>query len=229
MDNSNLNSLKSLALFEGIPPEQIENLVKYATPLTVHANQTLFAMDASANSIYLIIYGTIKLVKPTHEMVESIINFMFRGDIIGSLVAENKNPKYPVSAITLEETKVLKIDRQIYLESWVENPTIRSRIQKQLVQRMLDMQRDKEMSTAQALTKVAELLTRLITVQPEGYGDKICFKLTRTDIAARLNLTVETTIRIISKLTKENIIKTEDHHLHILDMPKLKAYANLVE
>jgi CRP/FNR family transcriptional regulator len=154
------------------------------------------------------------------------MNFATTGDMVAAFIMTQENPIYPVSAIAMGPSRLLKLPRKVYLERWKNYPDIIFKIQSLLSTKMAFFQKQKSLTKAPLSAKVASLLIEILQKNESQNKQTLSIPLTRKEIADNLGASVESVIRIMSLWSKNNIIETRDHEIAILKLDKLIEFAN---
>ena len=131
------------------------------------------------------------------------------GDVIfedGAPLMKSEASIYPLTAIALEESGLVKIARKTFCEAGLKNDVFALELDRQIIETLQAFQKSKAMNRSSVENRVADLLLRLHSSQPKELGDRIMIRLTRQDIADAVGSMVESVIRVLSKWTKENVI-----------------------
>lgn len=113
-----------------------------------------------------------------------------------------------------------------FLSDWQSRPVVARAVNLNIMNRMMEFQRDKAMAAAPIPVRIAQFLLASLEQQPSTMGNVIGIRLTRKDIAERVGTTVETAIRVLSSWGQKNWVATEDHRIMILDR---KALEDLIQ
>ena len=125
----------SLWVFQNLAPEEIEALSRKALRKKMIKGQTLFLQGDSADEVFLIKGGRIKLTKVLEDGTELMLDIRQAGDF----VCENmffEEGRYPVSAVCLEETLTCGFTRSQFEEWVLQHPTVGLQVDKTLSERI---------------------------------------------------------------------------------------------
>jgi CRP/FNR family transcriptional regulator len=221
-----VDRLKNLDLFTGLPDGEIEKLAAQSLWTTYLTGDTVFTAGDEARYAHIIGYGAVKLVRHLDNGSEVTMHFIPRGQIFGAVVAMREGAKYPLTAIALEDTGVLRISREAFRESFQNHSVVGPRLLMLISQRITEMHSEKAMLKSTVQKRIAEFILRTLESQTMPSGGRIMMRLTRQDIANRVGTTVETVIRTLSQWTQLGLITTEDHRIEVL---KKEALAEILE
>jgi CRP-like cAMP-binding protein len=218
--------VKALPSLAGVPDDVLAILAKTVTYRVVNAGTVLFMAGDKAEFGYAIYYGNIKLVRPMRGGKEVVMCFCRTGDFVGAAVLTNPDPAFPLTAVAAEDTGLIVIPKAAFLSDWQSRPVVARAVNLNIMNRMMEFQRDKAMAAAPIPVRIAQFLLASLEQQPSTMGNVIGIRLTRKDIAERVGTTVETAIRVLSSWGQKNWVATEDHRIMILDR---KALEDLIQ
>jgi CRP-like cAMP-binding protein len=97
--------------FRDIGTANLTALAEISIPKKVPKKQTLFFEGDRGHSMYLLVYGTIQLLKSAPDGRDVVIKMLGPGEIFAEVVLFEQD-RYPVSAVALEESLVLMIPKR---------------------------------------------------------------------------------------------------------------------
>ncbi|HEY8270514.1 MAG TPA: Crp/Fnr family transcriptional regulator, partial [Pseudobdellovibrionaceae bacterium] len=163
-----IKTIQSLELFQDVKQEDLVVIEKLAECLHIKNNETLFHEKDPQKNVYVIVYGSFKILSKDQQDNVVIFNFLGRNEVLGISMARLANPRFPVSAVANEESCVLKISVADFNKLFLKNPLLESRIQLQLAQRFLDFQEDRCLRKSLASQRLAEFILRTLDRQPQS-------------------------------------------------------------
>ena len=98
--------ITSISLFNGLPSDQIDALTMITVENTYKKGQGIFSEDEQATGFHVVITGRVKVFKLSSEGREQILHIFGPGEVFGE-VPVFAGKKYPASADTLEESRIL--------------------------------------------------------------------------------------------------------------------------
>ncbi len=219
-----IDILKSIPLLSGLDDSSLKSIMNSLVQKKYSKSDYIFYEGEEANAFGIVLEGRVKIVKHSLEGKEVIIRIIPEKHIFGE-VAMFDNLPYPASAIAMENSKILMFEKKTFLETIKKEPSIAWEIIMDLSRKLRDASQTlKEVASERVERRIASLLLRL----GEYYGVKkgnvieLNFPLTRQEIADMCGTTVETAIRVMSRLTKEGIIETERGTIRLLVPVELK-------
>ncbi|MCB0389678.1 MAG: Crp/Fnr family transcriptional regulator [Bdellovibrionales bacterium] len=215
-----LPELCALKLFSEFSELEVKSLCQGGKVIVNDHRKVLFKAGSKADFFFVILSGAFKLVRQTLQGDDAIIHFSGPGDVLGALILTQRNPLYPISAISMGPSRALKIPKANY-SCWKDNPTLVFRIQNLLSNRMVSLQQQKVLNKSSLQAKMANLLIELAELQSTNSQQTIPIPLTRKEIADTVGASVESIIRIMSDWSKKGYVVTNDKQITILKSSKL--------
>ncbi len=222
MSSDKLKKIQSLDIFQDLKQEELAVIDRSSEYLHLKNNEPLFHENDPIKNVYIIVYGSFKILRKSKQDDSVIFNFLGRNEVLGISMARLPNPQFRVSAIANEESCVLKMSLPDFNKLFLKNPLLEPRIQLQLTQRFLDFQEDRCSRKSLAAQRLADFLLRTLDRQPLSCRQQIIIPLTRNDIARRIGSENETVVRLMSQWTKNGWIETHSKHVEILNRQALE-------
>jgi CRP/FNR family transcriptional regulator len=210
--------LGRVSLFKDLGLRERKEIQGYFHEQRVDRDQFIFLEGDTAECVYAVAEGKVKIVKQAPTGKELILEVFAPGEVFGgaTLLME----RHPASAVAMEPGMLLYLARQDYHALLKRFPPIAFQIITLLRHRLAEAHRViRGLAVERVETRVARLLFKLAdkTGVPGDAGTRLGLQLTRQDIADMVGCTLETGIRILSRWQKEGLIKTEEGVITILD------------
>jgi CRP/FNR family transcriptional regulator len=187
----------------------------------------LFSEGDASDVLYTVVSGRVKVFKTTPRGSDVILELFGPGDPVGA-VAVYESRAYPATAVALEPTTCLAIPRHAFFALLEAYPTMVRGLLTGLTHRLMELtNRLTELSGGRVEARLARFFLKLATDmgQPQPEGTFIPLTLSRQEIADMIGTTIETSIRIMSRWGKDNLVRTEKDGFVVLDRPALEAIA----
>ena len=219
-----MNSLATLAqipLFEGLPPEQLEDLAMIMTDQAFGKGEIVFSEGQEADGFYVALRGRVKVYKLSAEGKEQILHFFGPGEPFGE-VPVFTGQRFPAHAEAMEESRILFFPKESFVDLVRRNPSLALNMLGILSKRLrrftalID-----DLSLKEVPGRLAAYLLYLTTQEKES-GD-IVLPITKTQLASLLGTIPETLSRILAKMTAQGLIETDGRRIRILDRESLKV------
>jgi len=220
--------LSNSFFFLGLSPAQQSHLLNQMIEGSFDAGAYLFLEGDSADRLHLVTSGRVKMLKHSPEGHETILAMFDAGQIIGE-VGVLAGGAYPASAQAMEPTKTLSLSRQQYVALVQQHPTLSWSLIEELGRRL---QNAHESIRSLAVEKVEQRIARILLRLAAATGEKqentvlITISLTRQEIADMAGTTVETAIRVMSKLRRLGLVDGEGGLIRILRAHQLVLFAD---
>lgn len=218
-DAEKVKIIRRSSIFAGLAEAELLALAKISTERHFNPGEIIFFEGDSPEWFYVIARGRVKAFKQSSSGKEFTIAFFGAGEIFGE-VAVFENKPYPASASAQspDEIVVLGIKRQDLPAFIAKHPDVSLRIIGVLGERLRNAQaRLGDMAGEKAVAR----LSRILLMLTSRMGGELPF--TRQEIADMTGMTIETAIRILSRLKTGGIIRSTRGKIIIVDEVKLKA------
>ncbi|NNC85590.1 MAG: Crp/Fnr family transcriptional regulator [Bacteroidia bacterium] len=188
----------------------------------------IFMEGRSANSIFCINGGKVKITQIGEEGKEQILHLVGEGDVIGYRSVLSGEP-YSVSATALEDSSICQIPKSMFQQMIESDNHLALEVIKILSDDLKFAERNiTEFAQKPVKERIAEAL--LFIKETYGYesdGETLNVNLTREEIANIVGTATETTIRVLSDLKKHNILELKGRQIKIKDLNELVHIANI--
>jgi CRP-like cAMP-binding protein len=223
-----VQQLSQSELFSKLAPDEVLAFSSHCRIRHIRRSETLFHSGDAASSVYVVMFGSVKLVRSNAEGKERIVHLLLRGEMFGAAVALQPGGAYPVTAIGLEHTGLIEISGSVFKNVFMKHPKIGQTLVSQMSERIQQAHNDRVMSFDSVDKRIAAFLMDLLQRSCERFGKttRIPVPLTRQDIADRVGTTVETVIRTLSDWTKAGLVTTESKQIEI---PNIDAFCHAVD
>lgn len=219
--------LRSSALYRNLSAEDAERLAAVSLARTYEKGSLLFSEGDSSDYLYTIISGRVKLIKMMPSGKEVIIEIFGPGDPVGAVVAFEGRP-YPASAVAIEPTLCVLVRRAAFFSLLERYPSLVRGLLAGMAQRVVELtRRIPEVAGGRVETRFALLFLKLADRmgRPQAEGTFIPMALSRQDLADLTGTTVETSIRLMVRWGKWNLVRTEKDGFLILNRHGLEQLA----
>ena len=222
-----VDSLRKSVMFRRLKPDDLQRLAAVATLRTFDKGATLFSEGDGSDLLYTVITGRVKVFKTTARGTDVILELFGAGDAIGAVAVYESRP-YPASAIALEPTSCLVIPRQPFFSLLEGYPLMVRGLLVGMTHRLMELtNRLTELSGGRIEGRLARFFLKLGTDMGQGRDDGIFIPLvlSRQELADMTGTTIETSIRIMSRWGKDEVVRTDKDGFTILDRATLETVA----
>jgi CRP/FNR family transcriptional regulator len=218
--------VKKLSLFSSLSEEELGEIARCIVIKSFKKKETIFSEGEPSSRFFILSTGKVKITKISMEGKEMIIELISPGEFFGGFAVLKGFP-YPANAVAMEDSSVINIGRKDLLGIIERFPNIMFQITAHLSERVREFP---DTLKNIALERVESRITSLLLKLAEKTGKKtatgeieIDMKLTKQDIAEMVGTTVETSIRVMSRLKKAGLIKNIGGRIVIRDRKELMA------
>ena len=220
--------LATVPLFRRVSQEDRERLAMVAQVRAYERGDALFAEGDPSDFFFVVITGRAKIFKHTPAGNELILELFGPGSPIGAVAVYEARP-YPASAQALEPTTCLLIPRRDFFELLEHHPSLVRGLLSSLSHRLVELtSRLAELTGGRVEVRFARLFLKLADQLGRSGPDGVFIPLplSRQELADLTGTTVETSIRIMSRWGKDDVLRTEKDGFVVLDRPALEATAS---
>jgi CRP-like cAMP-binding protein len=222
-----LQALKSNPVFASLPAREINALAAATREDPVRARDYIFMEGDAAESLCIVRSGRVRIVRHSKAGKDVILELLGPGEIFGG-VAVIENRPYPASAQAVEASVILKIPAQALIAVSDRHPSVIRELALMMGRRLRTAHDSvKSLAIDPVEARLAAMLLRL--AERDGQRDQrglaLPFHLTRQRLADMCGTTVETTIRVMSRWTRDGLVLDDDGRLIVADVERLRVIA----
>ena len=214
-------------VFNGIPSRELAVLSTLAREERYRAREFVFMEGEPAEWFCLVRSGRVKILRASRGGKEVVLELLGPGEPFGGVAVIEQRP-YPASAQATEASVVLKIPRQPIVALSERYPRLIREMALMIGRRLRDAHESvRSLAGDPVEARLAGALLRLAerdgTRGPRGIT--LPFTLTRQSLADMTGTTVETTIRIMSRWQKDQLVRDDAGRMVLTDPEALRAIA----
>lgn len=214
--------LKNLPMFSTLSDKDIIRLSDMAKEFTYKNGEYVFYEGDSPDWFCIVKEGNIKAIKQAEDGKEIIMHMFKAGDTFGEVAVFDRRP-YPASALTVGQTTIIKFHQTHCFEILETMPDVATKFLLTMGRKQREfVKRIEAALTSRVEKRIANTLLKLASMIDTEQGKSINLHLTRKDIASMVGTTIETTIRVMSRLQKEGVIETRKNGITILKPDRLR-------
>ena len=217
--------LRKSTMFRRLTPEDRQRLAAVASTRDFDKGAMLFSEGDGSEFLYTVITGRVKVFKTTARGTDVILELFGPGDPVGAVAVYESRP-YPASAVALELTTCLLLPRQAFFSLLEAYPTLVRGLLVGLTHRLIDLtNRLTELSGGRVESRLARFFLKLSgdIGQKRPDGTFIPLTLSRQELADMIGTTIETSIRLMSRWGKQDIVRTEKDGFVVVDRAALET------
>lgn len=221
-----LDIIGKSALFKGIEPQNMENMLKCLNPLIRHykRNDMITLAGEPFTGIGLLLEGEASVSKESPSGNRVVLNLIHSGDMFGEMIAFSDQSVWPATVQAVEDATALFIPREkIIGECQRLCPWHRAIIQNMLrivSNRAIMLSKRLEILTIKSMRgKLCALF--LDQYQREGRAT-FTLSMNRNQLAEFLNVSRPSMSRELGRMKEEGLIDYHLSSIRLLDIPALK-------
>jgi CRP/FNR family transcriptional regulator len=225
MQDELTEALRRSTLFRRLTPEDRQRLAAVASIARFEKGAPLFSEGDGSDRLYTVLAGRVKVFKTTARGTDVILELFGPGDPVGAVAVYESRP-YPASAVALEETTCMVVPRQAFFTLLETYPSMVRGLLVGLTHRLVELtNRLTELSGGRIEGRLARFFLKLAREMGEQRhdGSFIPLALSRQELADMIGTTIETSIRIMSRWGKDDIVRTEKDGFLVMDLDALEA------
>lgn len=209
----NGNIIKSIPFFADLTHEEVDQVEQLIIKKRFKKDQIVLFEEDTANFMYLVYSGKVRVVKLNEEGREQIITIHKKNDFFGEMALLDGKTS-PATVIAHEDSLIGLLSKLDFERHLMSHEEIRRKIIDLLCTRLRDSwAMIKILSFENAEHRVMAVLDRLQELYGvvDDRGVIINVKLTHQQIASYASVARETVTRILNKLTKDSVIEVLDN------------------
>jgi CRP-like cAMP-binding protein len=187
--------------FKSLSPTDRRSLASVSRESRYAKGETVFREGQPAEAVCLVKEGRVHLMKFLEGGQVSTTCVMTGGDTFCCLPALDRQP-YPADAVAAVDSVVVRIPTSAFHDLLQRNPTFLQRSLCLFCERL----RQVEHRSCRIYDSVERRLAQSLLTLSKKFGHTI--PMTKHELAELSNTTVETTIRVLSQLKKQGILKS---------------------
>lgn len=196
--------LENVPLFSGLRKQELATLDRHAVAKTFPAHTIILREGEKPDSLYVILYGKVKIYVSDKDGNEVIVNMQGRGDFFGEMALLDEAPR-SASVMTKEPTRLSIITKAAFRECLAAHPDIAYNLIRTLTQRVRQLTENvRNLALLDVYGRVARTLLHLAV----PCGDRLLVeqKLTHQEIANMVGASREMVSRILKDLANKGFI-----------------------
>jgi CRP-like cAMP-binding protein len=210
--------LVSIAPFDALPPEAARDLQRYSFEKHFQRADIIFAEGSASRTVWIVKEGRVHLQKLHPDGKVSTVCIIQEGDLLCCLPVLDLHG-CPATAVAKVPSNLIGIPAEAFSKLIARYPTFSQRVIA-IVCRCL--RQVEEMADSHTYESAEKRVVRALLMLEKKFGPEI--HLTREEIAELCGLTVETAIRMTSRLKNKELLCSSVKKSLRVDAEKLRAY-----
>ncbi|MBN2824458.1 MAG: Crp/Fnr family transcriptional regulator [Campylobacterales bacterium] len=209
-----LTQLKTKTIFQRLEPDDWEYLLSISTMKRFQKDNILFYQGDASTYLHILITGAVKIYKHNPKGHEVVLKEIVDTSLIAQL-ANLEEIAFPSNCMATEDSSVLLVDYTKFKSYFLNDSKFLLIFIKSLTKRVLELESLLSTHlTLDAKAKVAKFI----------YENETLFnQKSNVEIAKMLNITPETLSRNIKKLKEEQLLKSNNGRVEVMDREKIKT------
>ncbi|MCG3155964.1 MAG: CRP-like cAMP-activated global transcriptional regulator [bacterium] len=215
-------NLRDLPLFAALSVAELRQLMRQSAVRGYKRNDLIFMEGEAYAGLYLVLSGRVKVFKTSPEGKEQIIHLLGPRELFADVPLFTGGP-YPVTAQALEDTRLLFIPRQAFLDLLRGSSEICMRMLGAFAKRMRQLV---NLVESLSLKDVTARLARYLADEAKRTGtNTVLLPVSKANLAAFLGTIPETLSRSLHDLENRGIIAVQGKQIVIQNRSLLQELA----
>ncbi|MBP1729776.1 MAG: cAMP-binding protein [Deltaproteobacteria bacterium] len=215
--------LGNVPLFQGLPLRQVEQLASIATQKLFKKGQIIFSEGEEASGFYMVLVGRVKVSKLAPDGKEQILHILGIQEPFGE-AAVFAGERFPANAEAMEDTKVLFLPRDAFVDLMRKEPSLSMNMLALLSRRLRRFSALIESLSLKAVP--ARLASYLLYLSGQQKGvDALELDIPKVVLANLLGTIPETLSRILARMSQEHLLEVDGRHIRLIDRKALEEVA----
>lgn len=227
-DMSISKTIQNTVLFQGVPPETIEELVKHCHQKNFKKGQALFEAGDTADSFFIILTGWVKLYRISREGEEAVIHIFGSGESFAEAAVFRDQRTYPVNAQAVTNVEIIEIPRSFFIQKIENDSKFALRMLASIASRQHYLVGQLEqVTTRTAPQRIGAFLLRFCKKDNVEDGTMIVnLPYDKSLVSMRLNIKPETFSRALAKLEPYGV-ELDGRKIILNDSYKLAEFCDI--
>lgn len=209
-------------LFQSITRAQLELIEPAISMKVTKKGEYLFSEGQAATAFFIIVKGSLKIFKLSAEGNEQILHIQKPGDLVAEAIIFDFET-YPAYCQALENSELIRISKERFLELLSKFPEISFQIMKAYSRRLRQLvNKIEELSLYDIKARLANYLIQNSHLQNGRYVIPLNFS--KKDLASLLGTIPETLSRTLNFFKIKKIIEESKNQIIITDIDRLESF-----
>ena len=221
-------TLHDVPLFSEMDISQLREISEISRIEQFKKNHHIFLENDTYRGFYIVLKGSIKVYRVSSEGKEYILHLRKPPQPFADVPLFEEGGNYPANAQVLEDSLLLFIPKEEFIELIRKNPSIALKMLAGFAKRMRKMtDKMEEISTKEVSNRLARFILEEIKKNDSIKLKEPFLRLTisKSTVATYLGTITETLSRTFKKFQDEHIIVVNGKKIFVKDLKKLKQLA----
>ncbi len=219
--------LQDIPLFSELDVEELRKITALSRLLNYKKDEYVFHEGEEFKGIFIVLKGLVKIFKISPQGKEYILHLLTKPHLFGD-VPLFTGGDCPASVVVMEDTTLLFIPKNEFLQLLEDNPKLSFKIMSGFAKRLKSITvKAEDLSLKEVINRLADYIAK--GIDNSGSSDLLepFFKipLSNPTLAAYLGTIPETISRAIKKLKESQIIRVHGKTVFVKDLNRLKKLA----
>lgn len=223
--HSKLWYLQHFRMLDALTDQQKRDLDQMARMLEIPRGQRIYLAGDPSDQIFLLKAGVVKITTGGSAGPDTILAFLYPGDIFGELAIVDDSPRDHVTTAH-EDTVLCALNRDLLLQMVQQSPALGYQITKLMGLRLRRFRtRVEELLYKTAPARIAHTLLDLATdygVRDDA-GVVIPLRLNQADLGNLVGLARETVNIVLQDFRQRGLVEMDRRRIRIKDPERLRA------
>lgn len=220
------DTIKQIPLFSELTTDELRKFTQISQLKKFSKKEIIFSEGAPYLGFYILLKGAVRIFKLTSDGRDITLQIVEPFNLVAEIpLFEGKT--YDSSCEAIEDSILLFIPKEKFLQLFVKNPKISLKILQGFAKRLKELTQQIETLTSKDVPQ------RLATYLIEEYekqcygkrGNEIILNISRSTLASYLGTVIETLSRALRKLQDDGLIEVRGRKIVILNPEKLRSLA----
>jgi CRP/FNR family transcriptional regulator, polysaccharide utilization system transcription regulator len=202
--------------------EELSKLSENRKTRKYKKKEVIFHEGDYAGAIYFVSSGRVRTYKINDDAKEYSVDLYGAGDFIGYL-SIFEGEEYIETAEAMDETEILKIPKEDFMELLFKNRDVSNRFIKMLAHNVVEKEAKLlNLAYDSVRKRVADALVELQKKYHETNNEDFSIAISRNELASMVGTSTETVIRTLSDFKEEHLIEIKGSKITILKPKELE-------
>lgn len=214
---------KRVQLFDGLSDKQVSDILNSISIRKYKRNHILIFEDDPIDRVYIVKSGTLKIYR-TYEDKEIILDFVKKHEVIGEVELFSQSSALS-SVEVVEDAEIYHLSQAVFIALIYKNKMILENVFRIHHQRFETLNKQiRNLTFYSVLTRVCRVLLGFLE-DNEDSTDLTIKNVNQSTIASMIGVTRESVSKAFKDLQDENILYLQPKKITVLNIDKLKVYA----
>ena len=219
--------MKNNPLFMDLTAEDFTHITEHTFPHQLKTGEVLFRQQEAATDFFLLVKGKVKLSLLSMEGSEKIVDIINEGNTFGEAIILRGMPGFPVNAVALSDSNILRIDAEAYTDVLKKSPKTCIKVMACLSLRLHKLMG--EINRLSLHNATYRLISYLLEHIPEEAieSTEVTLSIPKHVIASRISVTPETLSRTLKRLSREGLLEVHDSNIVLVNPIELRQMVSI--